>query len=410
MSLTAKLGWLVGLGCAAASLAHAAAPDRLFGGHPRGFADTSGKVVAFYLDGDSVAAGYRIDPAVAGSLTHLLYAFLSICGPDDPAPAAGCQAGEVSVAGALDDAALTRYFAELKARAPHLKILASVGGAMGSKPFFALTRAPESQARFVRSATDFLARHPAFDGIDIDWEFPTDSSPAAGEAQRGRPADGRAYADLMHDLRTALDRLGGTSRRYLLTSAVLTSARLTRAIDYRAAQQDTDLFFAMTYDYYGPWADVAGHHTPVMAPEDPAVGPVGIAQLLEAGVPAHKLVLGVAAYGRGWQVGPTGHLDGAYNKRDGATFYSDLAAQAIGPKGQGIAGYKVEYDRTLHAYALWNPETRVYIGYDDPRAVVEKGRLALKDGLAGLFAWELSADNGDLLNAMNLGLGNRPRR
>ena len=27
--------------------------------------------------------------------------------------------------------------------------------------------------------------------------------------------------------------------------------------------------------------------------------------------------------------------------------------------------------------------------------------------LAGLFAWELSQDNGDLLNAMNRGLGHR---
>jgi len=76
----------------------------------------------------------------------------------------------------------------------------------------------------------------------------------------------------------------------------------------------------------------------------------------------------------------------------------------------GIGGFEVHYDKALHAYALWNPGTRIYIGYDDPRAVAEKGRIAVRQGLAGLFGWELSQDDGDLLNAMNRGLGNQPAR
>ncbi len=46
------------------------------------------------------------------------------------------------------------------------------------------------------------------------------------------------------------------------------------------------------------------------------------------------------------------------------------------------------------------------MGYDDPRAVLAKGALVRQDGLAGVFAWELSQDNGDILNAMNYGVGN----
>ena len=412
MSRTMKLGLALGLCCAAPSGAHAGS-EPWFTGRPQPFEQTSGKVVAFYLDGDSVADGYRPDPVTLGDVTHLLYAFLAICGPGETDGAAkACARGQdfqLAVTGALDDVALSRYFAAVKAQAPHVEILASVGGAMGSKPFFALTRNTADQARFVRSAADFLAAHPMFDGIDIDWEFPTDSSPPAGEAQIGEPGDGGAYADLMQALRSALDTLGAGRRHYLLTSAVLTAARLTTAIDYRRAARATDLFFAMTYDYYGPWTDVAGHHTPVVAPRDAALGPIGIAPLLDAGIPAAKLVRGVAAYGRGWQVGPTGRLVANYNGMDGATFYRDLASQAIGPAGTGIDGFKVEYDPVAHAYSLWNPATRIYVGYDDPRAVAEKARVAVKDGLAGVFAWELSEDNGDLLNAMNRGIGNRPR-
>jgi chitinase len=397
MPLATKLALALGLYCATAPIAEA-----------RTSARTTGKVVAFYLDGASIAAGYRLAPATAGDLTHLLYAFLDICGPGQTAHAAEvCKPGqdfELAVAGPLDDAALTRYFAAVKAEAPHLKLLASIGGAEGSKPFYALTRSPEAQARFVASVRRFLAEHSMFDGVDIDWEFPTDSSPATGEPQLGQPGDATAYAELMHALRGAIDGLGGPGRHYLLTSAVLTAARLTKVIDYRDAQRDTDLFFAMTYDYYGPWTPVAGHHASVLPPQDPRLGPVGIQPLLDAGIPASKLVDGVAAYGRGWQVGPTGDLVSNYNGQDGASPYRDLAAQAIGPAGTGIDGFKVSYDHILHAYALWNPASRIYIGYDDPRAVREKGRVALQDGLAGLFGWELSQDNGDLVAAMRAGL------
>ncbi len=51
---------------------------------------------------------------------------------------------------------------------------------------------------------------------------------------------------------------------------------------------------------------------------------------------------------------------------------------------------------------------KLMMGYDDPRAVLAKGQFVLKRGLAGIFAWELSQDNGDILNAMNLGVGHLP--
>ena len=41
-----------------------------------------------------------------------------------------------------------------------------------------------------------------------------------------------------------------------------------------------------------------------------------------------------------------------------------------------------------------------YVSYDDPRAVRAKARFARAQGLAGLFAWELSQDNGEILDAM----------
>ena len=64
------------------------------------------------------------------------------------------------------------------------------------------------------------------------------------------------------------------------------------------------------------------------------------------------------------------------------------------------------FDPRTHAWNLYNPRSKLFMGYDDPRAVIEKGRMVREAGLAGVFAWELSQDNGDILNAMNFGVGN----
>ena len=66
------------------------------------------------------------------------------------------------------------------------------------------------------------------------------------------------------------------------------------------------------------------------------------------------------------------------------------------------------YDPRTQAWNLYDARDRLFMGYDDPRAVIEKGRFAREAGLAGVFAWELSQDNGDILNAMNYGVGNLP--
>ena len=77
---------------------------------------------------------------------------------------------------------------------------------------------------------------------------------------------------------------------------------------------------------------------------------------------------------------------------------------------EGKGGFRVVFDPVTQGYALWDPAGRRYLAYDDPRAVQAKGRFARAQGLAGVFAWELSQDNGDLLDAMNRGVGKVPAK
>jgi len=386
----------------------------LFGAKPVEFERTGGKIVGVYVPNwEPVELIERVPPQ---NLTHVLYAFLRLCGPGqlekDAAKCVGRKDFEIGT-GPIDarfDATFQRY----KQRAPHLKIVASVGGWGGSDPIFHLVGDPAKRAVFAASAQQFLREHPAFDGIDIDWEHPGNNGAANG-VQLGSPQDGQHYADLMADLRKALDALTAeTGRPYLLTTAVNPMASIVGKINFKDASKPLDLVFMMTYDFYGMWSPVAGHHTTLRASSPQADDSLerAVANLERAGVPRAKLVAGVAMYGRGF----TGVSEtragtaktGAYPGGEGAQGYREMAGRILDAKGKGRAGYRSVWDPVTQSWSLFNPAQQLWMGYDDPRAVLAKGRFVRDQGLAGVFAWELSQDNGDLLNAMNRGVGNVP--
>lgn len=386
-------------------------PAGLFKSGALDFEPTSGKVLGLYVANWEPPG--RVAALPAGSLTHVLYAFLRACGPGQLAKdAPKCEGrAEHALGWGAVDARFDAAFAALKQRAPQVKVLASVGGWGGSDPFFHFANEAPRRAVFVASALQFLREHPAFDGLDIDWEHPGGNGSANGVAL-GSPADGQGFADLMQDLRAGLDRLTAeTGRLYQLTVAVNPIQQITRRIDYRRAAPALDLIFMMSYDYHGGWSERVGHHSALRgsAPDSDDSLAQSVQNLVDAGVPRAKLVAGVAMYGRGFSgvreprhgAGKTGAFPGG----DGAMGWAALSARYFDAQGRPRHGYQVLLDPLTQAYALYQPRLQLWMGYDDPRAVLAKGRFVREQGLAGLFAWEWSQDNGALLNAMNRGLG-----
>ncbi len=396
--------------------APASAPYALFGGKPLDFERSGGKIVGVYTPNWQPTA--LVDALHGDSVTHVIYAFLHVCGPGQlPEDAPKCAGkGDYQLATSAIDDSFNAAFARLKTRAPHVKVVASVGGWGGSDPFFHIADDAAPRAAFARSAADFLRAHPAFDGIDIDWEHPTNNGAANG-VQLGSPADGQGYADLMAALRSALDTLTAENgRKYIVTAAINTDHVIVDKVNYRQAAQSLDLVFMMTYDFYGGWTKTAGNHTAPRASSDTTQDGLDVAvkTMTGAGVPAAKLVAGVAMYGRGFTgVAPAPGLPfsgaahtGTYPAPEGAADYKELAARYIDHSGRGRHGYEAIFDPRTQAWNLYNARSRLFMGYDDPRAVIAKGAFARQAGLAGVFAWELSQDNGDILNAMNYGVGN----
>jgi chitinase len=254
------------------------------------------------------------------------------------------------------------------------------------------------------SAVAILRRYD-LDGIDLDWEYP-------GQAVAGikaRPEDRENFTKLLAAMRETLDAENDRARRNRDDRYLLTIATADREyFDHVAMGQlhrYVDWINVMTYDFYNSLTPTTGHHAGFhradSAPATDRRVDAAISQHLEAGVPAQKLVLGVAFYGRRFEGVAPGHegLNQSYERYGGEASYRELLQSVIGHEG-----YVRHWDERALAPWLWNAATRSFITYDDPESIVLKARFARQ--LGGVMLWELSQDAADhaLLDAIVQGL------
>ncbi|MEN9659414.1 MAG: hypothetical protein RL571_2879 [Pseudomonadota bacterium] len=191
---------------------------------------------------------------------------------------------------ALDKGLLYKgHFNMLHKNAPKgVKLLLSVGGwaetggffneADGrtvSGGFYALTTDPVTGAVrqdridiFAKSAVTFLEKY-GFDGIDIDYEYPTSMNDAGnpedwkiGNAKRGELWKG--YMALIKTLRAELDKAAAAKGKYyMLTIASPSSGYLLRGMEAMQAVKYLDYVNIMTYDLHGAWNHFVGHNAPL---------------------------------------------------------------------------------------------------------------------------------------------------
>lgn len=319
-------------------------------------------------------------------LTHINYAFANIAD------------GRV-VEGNPIDSVNFQALQGLKGTYPHLKILVSVGGWSWSDHFSDAALTTESRERFVQSALDFLKRHQ-LDGIDLDWEYPGQR----GEDNVFRAEDKQNFTLLLKAVREKLDVQSISDHReesnsYLLTIATGANQTYLDHTEMAEAQKYLDYINIMTYDYFTGGSSVAGHHTNLYksSSEVPHQSSAkAVQEHLDAGIPAEKLVLGAAFYGRGWKV--TDSEQQLYGKPREAGFsvtYRDVE-NLIENKG-----FIRKWDGDAKAPYLWQPDSSAVITYDDPESLAEKCKFLKSKGLAGIMFWEYSQDhNGELLESI----------
>lgn len=340
-------------------------------------------IVGYVFPQERVLGADEID---ATKLTHVNYAFANI------------REG-LMVEGFSRDAENFRVLAGLRARHPHLRVLVSVGGWTWSKGFSDVALTPESRRRFALSAVEFVRRHE-LDGLDVDWEYPG----LPGDGNPHRPEDKANFTALLSELRKHLDEAGAPgARRSLLTIAAGAFPDYLAQTELDEAHEHLDLVNLMTYDFRVPGAEpVSGHHANLRThPADSRrlSAEQAVKDFLAAGVPAHKLVLGVPFYGRAWAVSPMAgdsvYRPGLAPDPPVEANYTDLARLAL------QEGWARLWDAMAEAPYLWHAGKGLFVTYDDPESLRLKCHFVRERGLRGVMFWEYGADaTGTLLGTL----------
>ncbi|MDB5017232.1 MAG: chitinase [Mucilaginibacter sp.] len=340
------------------------------------------KVIIGYVGG--FRGLVKTDLIKAKELTHINYAFVDI------------KNNRAWLHREATDTINFRHLNLLKKQNPALKILISIGGWTWSKNFSDAVLSDTSRQLFAESAIDIIKKFD-LDGIDIDWEYP---GRPGYEGNIYRPEDQQNYTLMFRELRKQLDALQQqTQKKYLLTTAAGAFKGFLDHTDMRNAQQYLDYVNLMTYDYSG--GKIASHHTALYASKAYKAhnnADEGVTLFMAAGVPANKLVMGIAFYGHSSIL-----IDGAKGLGDSiATYSKGLGYTAIKDSILKRPGFKIHRDRHAKADYLYNPATRQFITFDDEWSVKKKCKYAKRKKMAGVMFWEYDSDlNGYLLNEIN---------
>ena len=261
----------------------------------------------------------------------------------------------------IDNVERLQSIVALKHQQSSLRVMLSIGG-WGSGRFSEMAARDDLRRAFAKDCRR-LCDELNLDGIDIDWEYPTQNSAGISAS----PDDTENFTLLMRDLRQAL------GSRLWLTLASVGSAQF---IDFRTCQQYLDLVNVMAYDM----GNAPKHHAALFRSQ--RTGWMSSAEAVEAhrkaGVPDDKIVLGMPFYGRG--------TAGKYLK------YKDRAAQVL-PE---------QWDDVAKAPYLADKDGTMAFGFESPRSVATKCAFIRQQGLRGAMYWEYADDNeqGDLQRAV----------
>ncbi|RYZ29879.1 MAG: glycoside hydrolase family 18 protein [Chitinophagaceae bacterium] len=330
--------------------------------------------VTAYFAGDTASIN-RYD---ANKLTHIIYSFCHLKG------------NRLHVDNGMDTLRIQKLVA-LKKKNPRLKVLLSLGGWGGCATCSTVFSTDEGRKEFAKSVKEINSFFDT-DGIDLDWEYP------AIEGYRGHPfksEDKQNFTSLLVELRKSLG-----DKNEISFAAGGFQKFIDEAIDWASAIKLVDRVNMMTYDLVNGYSGVTGHHTALYSTvTQNESADNAINALLRKGVPANKIVIGAAFYGRMWE-GVDSANSGLYQK---GKFKTSTAFRTIEKEYTEQNGYRYFWDKEASAPYLYNKTKQLFVTYDDKTSIGKKVTYAMQKGLNGIMFWELSHDQstGGLLDAIN---------
>ncbi|KAI1073334.1 hypothetical protein LB507_011651, partial [Fusarium sp. FIESC RH6] len=361
------------------------------GGPPQ--SDTAYVNMVYFVNWGTYERNFQPQDLPASSITHVLYAFMNVqtdgtvFTEDTYADLEKHHEGDSWLESNEQNAfGCVKQLFSLKKKHRQVKILLSIGGWTWSTNFATTAASAASRSVFAKSAVT-LVKDWGFDGIDIDWEYPTTDEDASNMIL------------LLEAVRAELDTYASEHApgyHFQLTIAAPAGSSHYSKLHLADIGRKVDYINLMAYDYAGSWSLVAGHSANLYANADlPQSTPFNthdaVKAYLEAGVPARKLVLGMPVYGRSF-----------LGSSDMGESYSGvgLANKALGSWEDGVWDYKAlskqgltaMYDEKAQAYYGKDPSGLSIYSYDTPEAVQKKVSYLKQHGLGGAMFWEASGD------------------
>ncbi|XP_055849978.1 probable chitinase 2 [Episyrphus balteatus] len=288
---------------------------------------------------------------------------------------------DVDLKGGFED------FIALKNRDPCgcLKVILAIGGwGEGSEKYSLMAESSLSRERFADSVLRWLIFY-GFDGIDIDWEYPTQRG--------GLKIDRQNFIELLKVLKKKL-----APRNRILTAAVSGSLETTKAAyDIGLMCNELDFISIMGYDLHQ--TNVTSIHSALRAdnPDNSATISSTIEFYKKNGCHSEKLLLGVPAYGRTYilkdtrinKLGATSTgkgKEGPFTREKGFLGYNEI--REMQKKNTGWQKAYSEKNAALYAF-----NGKLWMSYDDERTVKEKAEYVLSEKLGGMMLWSIDTDD-----------------
>jgi chitinase len=234
--------------------------------------------------------------------------------------------GQLTDTGEIDLSRLKKVsWAKLKEFKTHhrVRLILCVGGWERSKQFAIVSESPDKRSTFVKSAIK-LCLDERLDGLDLDWEHPKNKAEEEG------------YGKLLADLKEGFRPHG-----LVLSVTIAAWQKLPKE-----AYTVVDWVNVMAYDHKDRHSTLEGAQS-------------DIKRLLDAGIPAEKLTLGLPFYGR--------HR----TDREKTLTYREIVAKHHP---------KADVDEIEHIY------------FNGPNTIRKKVEFARTSKLAGVMIWELGQD------------------
>ena len=308
---------------------------------------------------------------------------------------------------------------------PDVSLLISVGGWAGTRGFYTMIDTDNGINTFADSCVDFIRKY-GFDGVDIDFEYPSSTS------QSGNPDDfdlseprraklNERYNILIKTLREKIDMASKEDgKEYLLTAAVTASPWVLGGISDNTYAKYLDFLSIMSYDYHGGWNEYVEHLAGIYPNKEDRETATQIMPTLcmdwayryyRCVLPSEKILMGIPYYTRGWEnvQGGTNGLHGS-SKTPASGKYNiwgdDLNNDGIlEPAGANPLWHVlnlIERDPNLKVYwdaiskvpYVWQNQEKVFLSFENEKSIDERLEYIKNKNLGGALIWVMNGDYG----------------